>query len=318
MPNGKLLTFSLRRRSQKQVLIEGKRRSTNKEELTMEKDVTFYSAGLKLVGTLYAPEDLRAGEKHPTVLCCHGLRANRKVILPDFARAFTKQGYVAFVFDYRGFGDSEGTKWRLISKERDEDIINATTFLGLQPEVDAGRIALFGISYGGANVISTGAADPRTKAIVSVVGFGDGDRWMRNSRRLWEYWALRKRIEKDRERRVLTGTSEYVDTYEILVPTPAEEKFYSGAGQIASLKSELPLETAEDMMSYTPEAVVHQIAPRPLLIIGAELDYLTGFEECVSLYEKAREPKHLHILPGISHYETYSQGFDTLMLHSLD
>lgn len=284
----------------------------------MEKDVTFYSAGFKLFGTFYFPDNLRAGEKLPTVLCCHGLRANRKVILPEFARAFVKQGYAAFVFDYRGFGESEGTKQRLISRERDEDITNATTFLGMQPEIDANRIALFGISYGGANVISTGAADPRTKAIVSVVGFGDGDRWLRNSRRLWEYWALRKRIEKDRERRVLTGSSEYVDAYEILIPTPAEEKVYSGGGQIASLKSELPLETADDIMSYKPEAVVAQIAPRPLLIIGAELDYLTGFEECVSLYGKAREPKHLHILPGISHYETYTHGFDTVVRLSLD
>lgn len=284
----------------------------------MEKELTFYSAGFKLAGTLYLPDNLKPGDKRPTVLCCHGLRANRKVILPEFARAFTKHGYVAFVFDYRGFGDSEGTKWRLISKERDEDIINATTFLGLQPEIDANRIALFGISYGGANVISTGAADQRTKAIVSVVGFGDGDRWLRYSRRLWEYWALRKRIEKDRERRVLTGSSEYVDAFEILLPTPAEEKIYSGSGQIASLKSELPLETAEDIMFYKPEAVVQQIAPRPLLIIGAELDYLTGFEECISLYEKAQEPKQLHILPGISHYETYTQGFDTVMRLSLE
>lgn len=284
----------------------------------MEKEVTFYSAGFKLFGTFYFPDTMRPGEKLPTVLCCHGLRANRKVILPDFARAFNKQGYAAFIFDYRSFGESEGQKNRLISRERDEDIINATTFLGLQPEIDATRIALFGISYGGANVISTGAADARTKAIVSVVGFGDGDRWLRNSRRLWEYWALRKRIDKDRERRVLTGKSEYVDTYEILVPTPAEEKFYSGSGQIAALKTELPLETADDILSYKPEAVAHLISPRPVLIIGAELDYLTGFEECVSLYEKAREPKQLHILPGISHYETYSQGFDTVMRLSLE
>lgn len=284
----------------------------------MEKDLTFYSAGLKLVGTLYLPDQLRPGDKRPTVLCCHGLRANRKVILPNFARAFTQHGYAAFVFDYRGFGDSEGPKWRLIARERDEDIINATTFLALQPEVDAHRIVLFGISYGGANVISAGAADPRTRAVVSVIGFGDGDRWLRNSRRLWEYWALRKRIEKDRERRVLTGKSEYVDAFEILLPTPAEEQFYSGSGEIASLKSELPLETADDLLTYKPEAVVHQIAPRPLLIIGAELDYLVGVEECLSLYEKAREPKQLHILPGLSHYETYTKGFDTVVRLSVD
>lgn len=71
-----------------------------------------YSAGFKLFGTLDLPDKFRAGEKLPTVLCCHGLRANRKVILPEFARAFVKQGYAAFVFDYRGFGESEGTKNR--------------------------------------------------------------------------------------------------------------------------------------------------------------------------------------------------------------
>ncbi len=282
----------------------------------MEKEVAFYSAGLKLAGTLYFPDGLGPGEKRPAVLCCHGLRANRKVILPEFARAFSQRGYVALVFDYRGFGESEGPKWRLISRERDEDIMNAATFLGLQPEVDAEKIALFGISYGGASVVSAAAADPRPKAVVSVVGFGDGDRWMRNSRRLWEYFALRRRIEEDRKRRVLTGKSEYVDALEILIPTPAEERFYSGP--LSQLKSELPLETAEDIMHYKPEAVVHLIAPRPLLLVGAELDYLVGVEECYSLYEKAREPKRLLILPGLSHYEAYEQGFDTIVAASLE
>jgi len=282
----------------------------------MEKELTFYSAGLKLAGTLYLPDNLPVGDQCPAVLCCHGLRADRKIILPEFAREFTKHGYAAFVFDYRGFGESEGPKARLIARERDDDILNATTFLGMQPEIDADRIVLFGVSYGGASVVSAGAADARTKAVVSVIGFGDGDRWLRNSRRLWEYWELRRRIEKDRERRVLTGSSEYVDAKEILIPTPAEEKFYSG--QLSSLKSELLLETADDLLSYKPEEVVDRIAPRPLLIIGAELDYLVGVEECFSLYEKAHEPKQLHILPGLSHYETYSQGFDTVMQLSLD
>jgi hypothetical protein len=36
---------------------------------------------------------------------------------------------------------------------------------------------------------------------------------------------------------------------------------------IASLKTELPLETADDILSYKPEGI-HKIAPRPVLIIG--------------------------------------------------
>jgi alpha-beta hydrolase superfamily lysophospholipase len=284
----------------------------------VEKDLYFYSDGLKLAGTLYVPDNRGDGEKLAAVLCCLGLRANRKALLPEFARAFNKQGYAAFVFDYRGFGDSEGAKWRVMHEEREADIINATTFLGLQPEVDSARISLFGISYGGASVISAAAVDKRPKAVVSVVGFGDGDRWMRNNHRLWEYWALRKRVERDRERRVLTGgASEYVKDYEILAATPAEEKLRK-EGKVAAADIELPLETAGDLISYKPETVVHRISPRPLLIIGAELDYLTGFEECVSLYEMAGEPKSLHILPSVSHYEAYTLGFDAVTRLSVD
>jgi hypothetical protein len=34
---------------------------------------------------------------------------------------------------------------------------------------------------------------------------------MRNSRRLWEYYRLRETVARDRQRRVMTGASEYVD-----------------------------------------------------------------------------------------------------------
>jgi len=278
----------------------------------MEKELTFYSAGLKLAGTLYTPDTLRTGEKQPAVVLCHGLRCNRKIVLPNFARAFVQHGYVALAFDYRGFGESEGLRWRLIARERVEDIINATTFLGLQPEVDAARIALFGISYGAANVISAAARDPRPQAVVSQGAFGDGDRWLRVGRRLWEYWAFRQQVEEDRARRVLTGQSQYVDAFDIIVPTPAEEA-YRTTGTTAALKTELPLETADDLMAYKPEAEVHLIAPRPLLLIGAELDYIVNVEESQRLYEEAREPKHLHILPGLSHTGPYSEGLDVVV-----
>jgi dipeptidyl aminopeptidase/acylaminoacyl peptidase len=272
------------------------------------REVSFYSDGLKLAATLYLPEDHVAGQPRPTAVLCHGLRADRKVFLPAFAEEFVRAGYVALIPDYRGFGDSEGPRHRLISREREEDIINAVTFLSLQPEVDRNRIGLFGISYGGATAIGAAARDPRARCVVSVVTFGDGDRWTRNSRRLWEYFQLRETVARDRERRVTTGASEYVDFSEILLATPAEEALYKGQ-DLKALRITLPLETADDIMSYRPERVVHEIAPRPLLLVAGEQDYLVGWEESCRLYELARDPKELLILPGMSHYQVYSQGF---------
>jgi len=281
-----------------------------------EKELSFFSAGLKLAATLYVPET-KSAAKLPTVILCHGLRCNRKIVLPGFAKAFAAAGYAALAFDYRGFGESEGKKWRLIARERVEDIVAATTFAGLQPEIDPSRIALFGISYGASNAISAAAIDPRPRAVVAQGGFGDGDRWLRVGRPLWEYWQFRKRIEDDRARRVTTGESEYIDAFDIIRPTPAEEAYRTGAATKA-LSVEMPLETADDLLTYKPELEVHRIAPRPLFVIGAELDYIVDVQESHRLYEKALEPKRLHILPGLSHTEPYSKGLDEVVKLSVE
>jgi uncharacterized protein len=272
-----------------------------------EKELCFYSAGLKLAATLYAPDSAASSKKVPAIVLCHGLRCNRKIVLPAFAKAFAAEGFAALAFDYRGFGESEGQKWRLIARERVEDVVAATTFAALQPEIDPSRIALFGISYGAANAVSAGAVDPRVRAVIAQGGFGDGDRWLRVGRPLWEYWQFRRRIEGDRARRVTTGKSEYVDSFDIIRPTPAEEAYRTDPATKA-LSVELPLETADDLLTYKPELEVHRISPRPLLVIGAELDYIVDVQESYRLYEKALEPKRLHILPGLSHTEPYSKG----------
>jgi uncharacterized protein len=282
----------------------------------IEKELSFYSAGLKLAATLYLPEKESAA-RLPAVILCHGLRCNRKIVLPGFAKSFAAAGYAALAFDYRGFGESEGKKWRLIARERVEDIVAATTFAGLQPEIDRSRISLFGISYGASNAISAAAIDPRPRAVVAQGGFGDGDRWLRVGRPLWEYWQFRKRIEDDRARRVTTGESEYVDAFDIIRPTPAEEAYRTGAATKA-LSVEMPLETADDLLTYKPELEVHRISPRPLFVIGAELDYIVDVQESHRLYEKALEPKRLHILPGLSHTEPYSKGLEAVVAMSVE
>ena len=57
-----------------------------------------------------------------------------------------------------------------------------------------------------------------------------------------------------------------------------------------------------------------KIAPRPLLLIAAGDDRLVPPEDCVSLYEKAKDPKKLVLLPGFGHYEVYARpAFDSVM-----
>ena len=131
-----------------------------------------------------------------------------------------KKGYAVLRFDYRGFGQSEGPKHRLIPSEQVEDIRNAITCMQQQAEVDGERIGLWGPSSGGANVSYTTGIDPRVKCMVSVSGMGDMGRWLKTIRRYWEWREFLNTLEDDRKQRVRTGTSALMVTSKIVLLSP--------------------------------------------------------------------------------------------------
>jgi dipeptidyl aminopeptidase/acylaminoacyl peptidase len=170
-----------------------------------KRTVRFYSESVRLEGDLYLPSDLKAGERRPGIVLCHGFTGLRELILGDYAKVFVDAGFVAFTFDYRGFGGSEGEKWRLIPLEQIDDIRNAISFFEAQPQVDPERIGLWGTSFGGANAPYTAAVDSRVKAVVGQVGFGDGERFMLDVRSYGERVELMRKLAEDRRRRAFEG-----------------------------------------------------------------------------------------------------------------
>src|SRR5262249_26833412 len=146
----------------------------------MPKPVTFYSEGVRLAGDVFYPADLRPGERRAGIVLCPGYTGIRAIYLPDNARVLTAAGYLVLTFGYKAWGDSDGPKSRLAPYSRVADVQAALTFLAAQPEVDAERLGIYGTSYGGATVVFVAAIDPRVKCVVSVVGIGNGARWMRS------------------------------------------------------------------------------------------------------------------------------------------
>jgi pimeloyl-ACP methyl ester carboxylesterase len=216
-------------------------------------------------------------------------------------------GYVALTFDYRGFGESEGPKWRLIPAEQMRDIWHATTFLAAQETVDPDRLGIYGTSFGGGNAALATATDPRLKCLVSVGGVSDGEAWLRDMRRYWEWREFLKRLEADRLRRVMTGESEWVETYDVMVPDPATVETHKGWFETAPHRRyQLLLETADAVIDHRPIASAHLIAPRPARWIHVEGDWLVPMEQSIRIYERAGEPKELILLPGgLRHHDVY-------------
>ena len=274
----------------------------------MRKPVTFYSEGVKLVGDLFTPDDLGAGEVRAGIVLCHGYTGVKDLYLPDNARVLNRRGYVVLTFDYKGWGESEGPRTRLAPMSRVADVHAALTFLGLQPEVDAARLGIYGTSYGGATVTWVGAVDERVKCIVSVVGIGNGRRWMRSVRRPDEWHDLLARAAADREKRVLDGESEWVERSEVLLPDRQSAELAAAARKnVPGAIDTLPLEYVDETLAFHPEWVVDKIAPRPILFITTDDDRLVPPEESQALYDRAGEPKKLVVLQGYGHYEVYAE-----------
>ena len=269
----------------------------------------FFSDGNRLDGLLYTPSDLPPDEKRPAVVLCAGYTYLKSLVLPDIAKALNAKGYVVLIFDYRGFGESGGPRWRLIPREQVNDVRAALTFVADQPQVDADSLAVLGISLGGANAIVAGALDQRVDAVVAIEPIGDGARWLRSLRRHWEWLEFQERLSKDRSQRVRTGESVRVDPLEIVVPDPDSRSFLESVyKEYPQMKCDLPLETAEALIEYRPEEHVAHIAPRPLLLVHGASDLQVPADESRSLYQRADEPRHLVIVPDMGHFDWVMAG----------
>ena len=86
----------------------------------------------------------------------------------DVGLVFRDQGYLAFVPDFRGSGESQG-KIELAKGEVD-DVINGIKYLKSKGVVDDDRVAMYGQSHGAAVSMLAAARYPGIKAVVAEAG----------------------------------------------------------------------------------------------------------------------------------------------------
>lgn len=268
-----------------------------------DRTVSFFSDTHRLAGVLTLPD--KPGP-HPGVVLCHGFTGIKELILPYYASRFAEAGFAALAFDYRGFGESEGPRGRLIPLEQVNDIRNAITFMEAQPEVDAGRIGLWGTSFGGAHVPYVAGIDERVKAAVAQVGFGDGERLFRRKSDDARIAMMLAMLAAVRRQRVTTGQGAAVDPLTMLSDEDSLKFFNAAIVDLPQLRTQITLETAEKTWEYKPERVVDRIAPRALMLIAVEHDMPCPKEEFEEMYARAAEPKKLVVLPELRHYDVYS------------
>ncbi|MDE2420102.1 MAG: alpha/beta fold hydrolase [Gammaproteobacteria bacterium] len=141
------------------------------------KDLTFMSHGVRCAAW-HIPAKSNAlvnAAGRPCIIMASGFGGTRDTGLLDFAKPFAEAGIDAFVFDYRGFGASEGTLRQNVSyMHQREDYIAAIDAVRKLQDVDPNRIALWGTSYSGGHIVAVAAQDPRIAAVVSMTPAMDG------------------------------------------------------------------------------------------------------------------------------------------------
>ena len=264
-----------------------------------EAEVAFESDGLRLRGVLSVPDGVGAGKQRAAMIVLHGFGSTMNAGNVRQPCALLHQlGYVTLRFDMRGCGDSEGEKGRIICLDQVADTRNAVTFLSSQASVDPRRIGLMGSSFGAAVAIHAGGVDQRIAAIVSVSGWGNGERKFRGQHPTPQAWQrFLAMLDEGRRVREQSGRSLMVPRYEI-VPIPQHLRGHLAERSI----QEFPAETAQSMFDFKPEEIVAQIAPRPLLLMHSASDSVTTTEQSLELFKRAGEPTELHLFAETDHF----------------
>jgi uncharacterized protein len=286
-------------------------------------EVHFYSGGHRIKGYWYPPANPQGPA--PAVVCCHGFSGMIEVQMVGIPEALSDAGFGALTFYCRGIGESEGPRGRVMPWEQVEDVRNALTYLQTRDDVDPKRLGLFGSAWGCSVAVAAAALDQRAKAVVGTVGIGNCERWLKSERPRWEWVRFLERLQADRKQRVLTGESEVVNPNEIHIPDHAASAARDRQWAEFIAKSGYrgyPLETAEALIEFKPEDLVHRISPRAVMFVHMELDVTVPAEESISMYEKAKEPKNLIVMEGKQHYDTFKftnpENFDEIMAEALD
>ena len=269
--------------------------------------VSFFSySGVPLVADLYLPDPEPPRSGYPTIVACVGW-GSVKELMASWGRALAAAGYAVLIPDYSGFGSSSGTRGECFPAVHVDDVRATLTYAGERIGLDGGRLAVMGVSYGGAIAVAVGGLDDRPAAIVSIVGYGSGERHLQSVRSPEQWTQFRERLKADRVSRVLTGRSEAIDPDVILLRDEAARAWRARVEeQYPHMAFRTTLESADRLIEFQPERSLPYSPPTPILLIHAENDTMVSVDESRAMWKRAAEPRHLVVIPGIDHHDVHT------------
>ncbi|MDX6725219.1 MAG: uncharacterized protein QOK49_24 [Baekduia sp.] len=273
--------------------------------------VEFFSGGDRVRG-LWRTPDAAAGPLRAIVQGPGWLGLKDAKLYVRYHEALTDAGFGVLVFDYRGFGDSEGPR-ELSPSVQLQDLVSAVTYLTTREDVDEDAIGVFGTGgTGGGNAVLLADADPRVRAAVSQVPVADGRDWLHRMRSESDWLAFLAALDEDRRLRATTGRGRLVHPREeIMVPTAERRTTTIKADVDDRIPTAVSLAAADEILDYRPIDAARRLRT-PLMVVGVEGDATTPTDHAEALYEAANGPRRLVMQRHTTHYAAYDRYWETV------
>jgi fermentation-respiration switch protein FrsA (DUF1100 family) len=281
--------------------------------MQQKEKVHFQSEGLKVVGTLFRPQNSKEEEVSlPAILVAGAMSGVKEQVAGQYAERIAKDGYVTLVLDHRHFGESEGEpRQHEDPAKKLEDFKNAISFISSLKGIDRERIGACGISMGGGYMLQLAAFDRRIKS-VSIVASG-----LNLADTLLEilgkegFVNFLKEYNNARQRHYDTGEVQYIPAVATDNKPAAmigDEPFeYYGTSRAWSpgWVNRYTTESIENLMSYNAIPYARHVSPTPLLIIHGKNDKYCLPKFAQEVYDLADEPKEILWLDTSNHIDLY-------------
>jgi uncharacterized protein len=281
--------------------------------MQQKEKVHFQSEGLKVVGTLFRPQNSKEEEVSlPAILVAGAMSGVKEQVAGQYAERIAKDGYVTLVLDHRHFGESEGEpRQHEDPAKKLEDFKNAISFISSLKGIDRERIGACGISMGGGYMLQLAAFDRRIKS-VSIVASG-----LNLADTLLEilgkegFVNFLKEFNNARQRHYDTGEVQYIPAVATDNKPAAmigDEPFeYYGTSRAWSpgWVNRYTTESIENLMSYNAIPYARHVSPTPLLIIHGKNDKYCLPKFAQEVYDLADEPKGILWLDTSNHIDLY-------------
>jgi pimeloyl-ACP methyl ester carboxylesterase len=274
----------------------------------------FQDDGIRLAGDLVLPEAEPAG----AVVVCSGFRGTRRggsapVLAHRLAGGLR---WAVLLFDYTGFGTSDGPRGRFDPEVQVADIRSAVSYL---VQRYPGRpVSIYGNSFGAGMATVAAARDKRVASLFSLCAFSDGAALMAGGRQYWQTVEQKEALERDRTARVTDGRSSAVDPDWIMARDPEAAAYIARLAASGNAdRTSMTVGDAEPLAGVRPVADAIRLRGRPARFAHCGRDHFIPAWHSRALAEAAGG--ELVVFAGYGHYAIYEgEPQEVLLADALD